>query len=40
MFGVGSPVGGVVGYVLGDKGIGGSRRGEEGASWGEVSNVG
>ena len=33
-------MGGVVGYVLGDKGIGGSRRGEEGACWGEVLNVG
>jgi len=29
-----------VGYVFGDNGTGGSRRGEEGASWGEVSNVG
>jgi len=29
-----------VGYVFGDSGTGGSRRGEEGASWGEDSNVG
>lgn len=29
-----------MGYVFGDNGTGGSRRGEEGSSWGEDSNVG